>query len=489
MVTWLHDILGQALFVRQPVVLNRWLSPAGRRVIKVKSPDNRNSVSVLESYLEKLRQQGQADTLGQKFTLDLEAQARKICRYQSETPALWLLKLVQAAVASGAPEVRIQLKRNTLEGRFLPGEQGRCLKLHDENQPVWVGHLRLALLAALSLQASAVELGWGDQILYRHGEPEEYQGQEIRLWVRRRRRSFWPFGDAELSNIHRSLSLHCAHCPIPIRLDSRVLNLSNLESSPGIPTFPGRRAMNETAATYTWLAERSWFSEGKGHFPLACPALRPSRILCLAGNSLVEPSEFWFPCPSCHHVLETAQGLHQHSLPGIVDDRSRIVLEVQYSTPPDGSGARFTGIRSLDSSDFALTQFSAPFSGIGMKLPAMACRRWLGLAALGQGPGRLFYVRDGVLLEPVSAPSAFGATTAVIADSSVATDLSQLKVIEEETVQADRQWLALEEERLFEFARSGVTGSSEGDRLHLPMSIRTHWRRQLGGRVSGQASK
>ena len=109
----------------------------------------------------------------------------------------------------------------------------------------------------------------------------------------------------------------------------------------------------------------------------------------------------------------------------------------------------------------------------------MACRRWLGLAALGQGPARIFYLRDGVLLEPVGAPSAFGATTAVIADSAVVTDLGQCKVVEDETVEADRQWLALEEERLFQFARSSVVGSSEGERLSLPMSIRTHWRKQL----------
>ena len=429
-----------------------------------------------------MRQEGKADALGQKFSVDLEAQARKLSLYQSERPALWLLKLVQAAVASGAPEVRIQLKKNTLEARFLPGEPRRCLELQAANQPAWVEHLRLALLAALSLQASALELCWGSQVLHRHGEPDDYQGQEMRLWVRRRRRSFWPFGDAELANIHRSLAVHCAHCPIPIRLDSRGLNLSNLESSPGIPTFPGGRAMNETASTYTWLAECSWFSEGKGHFPLACPVRRPSRILCLTRESL-EPSEFWFPCQSCRHVLETEQRVHQHPLLGAVDDSSRIVLEVEYSTPSDGSGACFTGIRSLDSCDFALPQFPAPFRGIGMKLPAMACRRWLGLAALGQGPARIFYVRDGVLLEPVFAPSAFGATTVVIADSAVATDLSQLKVVEDETVEADREWLALEEKRLFELARSAVTGSSEGERLNLPISIRTHWRKQLRARI------
>jgi hypothetical protein len=436
------------------------------------------SLSVLDEYLERMRLEGKADAPGQKFSVDLEAQARKIARYQSDRPGLWLLKLVQAAVASGAPEVRIQLKKHTLEARFLPGEPGRPLELQGANQPVWVEHLRLALLAALSLQATALELRWGSQILHRQGEPDDYQGQEVRLWVRRRSRSFWPFRDAELASIHRSLAIHCAHCPIPIRLDARSLNLLQLESSPGILTFPGGRVMNETAATYTWLAERSWFSEGKGHFPLACPALRPSRILCLTRESL-EPSGFWFSCQSCRHVLETDLSVHQHPLPGVAQDSSRIVLEVQYSTPPNQKNARFTGIGCLDSSDFALPQFSAPFPGIGLNLPAMACRRWLGLAALGQGPARIFYLRDGVLLEPVGAPSAFGATTAVIADSAVVTDLGQCKVVEDETVEADRQWLALEEERLFQLARSSVMGSSEGERLSLPMSIRTHWRKQL----------
>lgn len=395
---------------------------------------------MLDEHLERMRQEGKVDASGQKFSVDLDAQARKVARYQSDRPALWLLKLVQAAVASGAPEVRIQLKKHTMEAQFQPAEPGRCLEFQESNLPAWVEHLRLALLAALSLRSNALELRWGGQIQHGHGGPEVFQGEGIRLWLRRRNRPFWPFRDQELADIHRSLALHCAHCPIPIRLDARALNQFHVESSPGIPTFPGRRVMNETAATYTWLAERSWFSEGTGHFPTACPALRPSRILGLGQESL-EPSDFWFPCRSCRHILETDLRVHQHPLPATVDVSSRIVLEVQYSTPPDRTRDRFTGIRSLDSCDFALPQFSSLFPGIGLKLPAMACRRWLGLAALGEGPGRIFYLRDGVLLEPVAAGSAFGATTALIADSAVVTDLSQLKVIEDETVEADRQWL------------------------------------------------
>ncbi|CAN0447381.1 unnamed protein product, partial [Phaeothamnion confervicola] len=65
----------------------------------------------LDKSLDQLHAEGKLDSHGQ-FTLDLAAQARKLGHDSGADPALCLLKMVQAAVASGAGEIHLTTTRS-----------------------------------------------------------------------------------------------------------------------------------------------------------------------------------------------------------------------------------------------------------------------------------------------------------------------------------------------------------------------------------------
>ena len=109
----------------------------------------------------------------------------------------------------------------------------------------------------------------------------------------------------------------------------------------------------------------------------------------------------------------------------------------------------------------------------------MACRRWLGLAAQSQRPGQLAYLADGVLLDPIDSLSTHPGTCAIIADSPVETDLSQLQVVVNQVVETDRAWLRQEESRLLRLAQPIFVPTNEGERRLVPVSIREHWRNRI----------
>lgn len=305
---------------------------------------------MLEEYLSQLQQEGKAQALDQSFSLDLAAQARKLSEFQFQNPALWILKLVQAAVASKAPEVRVTCTREILEVRFRP-QWKQPIEFGPE-APTWISHLHLGLLAALSLENTALDLSWKSRSLYSRGRVPAAEGSDLRLYVQRRPRPFWHFFDRMRADIAKTLSERCALCPIPVRLDYRPVNGLLLEKCPFAAPAVKAAAMESAASSYHWLAERSWPAQAEqGRFALYPPAMRYSWQLELPQAQIPVPRRRLHPI-SCAHWLDL--DLPLQNLPKGTSTEDLLLLAVTM----DGSEVKqITAVRPEAS---VLTPITAP---------------------------------------------------------------------------------------------------------------------------------
>ena len=260
-----------------------------------------------------------------------------------------------------------------------------------------------------------------------------------------------------------------------MRLDQRVLNGLLPEQAP-FALKPVKPANMEVALrNYYWLAERSWLAEsGQGRFALAPPGHRPAFVVELLKANC--PLLKWSFAPvSCTHWMDLDLPVLELSK---TDSTAGLLVLGMGRDNPDASASVIT-LRALRPSPELLTPVSVSIRGFKQSLSSMACRRWLGLAAQSQRPGQLAYLADGVLLDPIDSLSTHPGTCAIIADSPVETDLSQLQVVVNQVVETDRAWLRQEESRLLRLAQPIFVPTNEGERRLVPVSIREHWRNRI----------
>ena len=84
----------------------------------------------LTDFLKQARSQGESLGTG-SFSLHALKAAQKLAHYQLEQPGLWLVKLVQAAVAAKALDVRISLRRSGVEVRLAQPKSWQALEILD----------------------------------------------------------------------------------------------------------------------------------------------------------------------------------------------------------------------------------------------------------------------------------------------------------------------------------------------------------------------
>lgn len=452
----------------------------------------------------RLRREGVQESEGNRFTLDLAGQAARMAQYQNREPALWLLKAVQAAVAARSPEVRIQLTRNTLDVRFQAASPPDL----KDGATGYSRHLRLALQSALSQQPPALTLSYGHSILYSLGSSPVATTPGLRLHLRRPPRPWWSFSDSQLAAIHRTLTWRCALCPIPVWLDGRRINLPAPEKIPSLGSRTCPTNWGEGAVNYHWLAERSWLAPTGDAFALGCPANRPGTRIVVSDKGAwdsphiysvqqLNPASLYLHLESEAEVQQVEVSQDQLALPrpSLVSppllagaaaqrDWTRVIPLAFDTARFESSGSNqvvqfYSKVTYLNLDPTPQTSLQTAYGPLKLRLSTMACSRWLGLAAHSDSPGGLYYIQDGILLDPIESGARFGGTTALVADPQVETDLSQLTVIQDARLEADRTWIHQEEERLLASSRSAVVSQTEGERLQVPISMRLGWRRSL----------
>lgn len=217
-----------------------------------------SSHTLLEALLG--AQQGEGTFQGSSgFTLDAQSALRKLSEHQLGQPGLWLVKVVQAAVAAGAAEVRVTFGRIDVTVNFEPAQrwQGESLlELVLSGQSPSdraLRHLVTGLRGSLSGRSEQVRWSYGQTRVAiaadgYHVEPQEESGI-FSLTSRRRARltSLRALGGG-LSRLLRmtvdeqeALAARCFVSPVPIIVDGRALPRG--WSSVSIPELVGADGM------------------------------------------------------------------------------------------------------------------------------------------------------------------------------------------------------------------------------------------------------
>ena len=194
----------------------------------------------MDNFVAQQRADGTKDSTG-RFTLSPDLAREKLRDYQLEHPGSYILKMVQAAIRSGAPQILVQAGRRELSLRFTTedpklSEPQRILEAFEEFQNLpdsSLRHLILGLNAALS-DSSISEVRWESPQGGLLMDSEKIEGVPISssgygLRVRKNTTLFkWFLGTSFLNEIVH-LNIRCLYAPSRILVDKRVVNSSNPE--------------------------------------------------------------------------------------------------------------------------------------------------------------------------------------------------------------------------------------------------------------------
>lgn len=137
----------------------------------------------IEDLLGELSQEGQLESRG-VFTLDVQAAVQKLSEFQLDDPSAYLIKIVQAAVASGARRCEMKVGMFSVEcwlwgANFsvtelgsIPGELLRSTTASPARY-----HLAVALNGAISTVIETIELAGfdgthGQKVVWKYGETQ-----------------------------------------------------------------------------------------------------------------------------------------------------------------------------------------------------------------------------------------------------------------------------------------------------------------------------
>ncbi|MBS2039384.1 hypothetical protein JST97_30645 [bacterium] len=336
----------------------------------------------MDSFISNLFNEGLQAQPGQ-FSLDPRARVRRLEKYQSVEPALYLLKSVQVAVGLGADGVDIRLARSSVEVRFQPRETPALSEVLGQD-----GDLATMLLAALATHPKDVILEMGGQIWSKHpNQASQAATGAFRLHLSRQSVSFWQrfLGPDQSAEVQQSLIARCALCPIPVRLDGRMICTGRPEDLGAIA-----RDHSLKGAQPTWAAELLQPSTGPDHFCLASFEQRTTGHFEVNGERSPIIGCFAGPRNSRVAIIDA---------PEIRVEGSRLIQE-------------------------------------GSARGELRLRRWLGMREAPNPEITLIYIKRGIALDPVRVRGSWPGACCVICREDVATDLSQLKpILDENAIQ------------------------------------------------------
>lgn len=188
----------------------------------------------LKDFLARERSAGSFSSSG-LFTLSLKAAQKKLAESRLPNPGFWLLKIVQAAVASGANYVQIRLSRTRTRITFDgpgedlggPGEVASNLFALADLKRSSHRHLVLGICAASGLPFKH-RLLWRDS---RHQRQLSISGDTVRVdqsecegfTLVLEQRLGWFGRPFDRAQYHQMLHQRCRHAPIPVLFDGRDL--------------------------------------------------------------------------------------------------------------------------------------------------------------------------------------------------------------------------------------------------------------------------
>ncbi|MBI3928507.1 MAG: hypothetical protein HY319_23395 [Armatimonadetes bacterium] len=361
----------------------------------------------LRDFLEQARERGRIDSSG-SFSLDLTGAYRKLARFQLPDPDGYLLKLLQAGVASGCREAWITLGANRLECRFPmarrtpdPDTLLEHLRASDAGGDEVLDSLRLGILNSLYREpCNLVYTVWqgkeGQALLLdpqqeravrtpRPGTTVSELGWSFEMMPGRAGMDFWEKLRLNLglrTGAHRLLSEQGRLCPVPLFLDHFSVR------QPGVPFQRGYVRSLTEVYEHVILNLRQF-----------------------TGNPPHSPEN--------GHLADNRAGAFSPSLNRIASLRD-----------PEEIGL----IRSPLLSRW-LTPEGDPVA------PQPVVRASVAVTSRLEAPGRLHFVRSGVLLQPKEADLGCGGAVALLPSENLDLDLTTLGVVENEAYSRAVGWV------------------------------------------------
>ena len=386
------------------------------------------SIRSIGQYLEQVRE-GELESSG-VFTLDWAKAQEKLGKYQSEIPGLWLFKALQAAVSSGAPRLFVEQSSSMTRAWFEPKDVDGlldALRTLDPAKERRLHHFQTALQALCSIaQAPAHSVFLGG---FRFKAENGVLGERSRLELPPNRFGYertypkggW-FGNRG-TQVDEAMFLQeiGRFAPIPIYVDGRLLN------DPMVNKPPGLRL-------------------GVGIAPLITrprPALPPTTLERVVLTQAALPERLCVCDPAsrnCAFFL-TRQGVI-----------SGLGKQVTYQEWVDEDGVPMC--ESIADCNLLRTQLRAPYRYFDSKiersdqdvqiwpdynrgLTALTVRGYLASDLYKRGPGRVYFVKDGVAMKPIDLGIEFQGCLALWSAPEVNTDLSQLQVLRDDVAERE----------------------------------------------------
>ncbi|MBX3172239.1 MAG: hypothetical protein KF760_32845 [Candidatus Eremiobacteraeota bacterium] len=410
----------------------------------------------LALYLEQLAQEGSRDSQG-SFSIDYAKALEKLSQRLFRDPTSWLIKLVQAAAASGARELLVRPLRDRLEVQFnatgFTSSQFQDLQtllhqpLGSEEQPA-LAHFLRAFHASRSARAESVAWGAVDA---QGGFSYLVRGQEIQRQSMPGRSgkgcdcllALKPVTPAAWLEEERVLTGRCALSPLTVRWGRRQLN-------PAVPQV-GKHV----------LLDRLYLSRRPAAELLHLPHLtRVPGLVYDLGNGYKDHYSYG---STLLHQWRSYKSSPDHKLweaepsPDFPILESDVIQEV-FGIPKAAyainhgliRGGRLGGrnngyqilyVTGLD--HFALAELPVAQGRFGLRRPLCA-RAWLRCPVQPQGESQLVVQQDGVLLDPLPVRLGLAGARAFVSDNTVQTDLSGLVPVRDERVEKLETWLLAE---------------------------------------------
>lgn len=410
----------------------------------------------LADHLEALLTQGRVESSG-VFTLAVKQAHLKLGKFQHVNPAFYLLKAVQGAVAAGSPAVHVKLGRRDVRVEFSPSLGPELLRgLPDRLIGMQMGqkdaldHLVMASSAAQSLSPAC--LGWiyssptegfsvkieADSFETRVAPPAPGP-PKIVFYMRRKGGLLDQL--AQLTSEHNSVGERFALCPIPVYLDSRVVNGERWPGKEFLTLFrfdhpperlnPALRLLLTPPAPGA-LVPPCLQQLSARHYDLGA---RLESVRCLQEASPTALMQLRWHTTGPLLTLTTA--------PAVQGWRSMLYYVSEYHNFP----VLQSGVMLRDYFEWGLIRrqqllvLAGPPSPVPRGGPP--CHAMLALTGLNQ-PARLWFVQNGMLLDGMQADVGCPGLLAWIGDVGLATDLSQVRVVENERYGETLQWLRQE---------------------------------------------
>lgn len=407
-----------------------------------------------QELVAKLAQEARSEGSG-RFAIDFRQAAQQIEGLENR-PGLYLLKLVQAAVAADCREISLRLGRYEVEFQalgtslFSPEDLRRALEGPFQSLGPAVEHLAWTLFLARPVEHLSLEL---PEASYDSEHGWQAQPFSSGLRVRLRRTRSWASWLAGRGHEHALLYERCAYAPVPIRLDGRRVNNPNRVDSwtlPGTlkpPSFfqfvPFHYHKSEI------LVERNLLQTRGARLVTCLPSARTVRNLTVGKDDyevvsgpVIDFSMFNTPvavvslCQWLHDdppwsVSEwggAQKGTYPLARAGTLGTCYRVLAVPQETIQPYLSAIPAAVPYPYNQEPSWLNKHQA--SNYERELPLVNLRLFLPLGL--EGPSRLLLIRHGVALDPCTGPPDYPGLVVLATHADLRTDLSQLRPLQDE---------------------------------------------------------